>query len=309
MTRWSARDIDALDGRLAVVTGANSGLGLETARALAGAGAQVVMACRDTDKGAQAAAAIKGDHPAAHLEVAALDLADLEAIARFAAQFTTAHGRLDLLINNAGVMALPLRRTADGFEMQVGTNHLGHFALTGHLFDRLRSTPHARVVTVSSLAHTIGRIDINDLNWRTRRYRRWPAYGQAKLANLMFALELNRRLRAADIDVTSVAAHPGYAATHLQLAGPEMSGSRLAQLGMRLANRVFAQSPQRGALPSLYAATAADVNGGDYFGPNGLREFWGDPVRVKPAGRALEQDVAERVWHASEQLTGMHYPL
>lgn len=309
MTHWSARHIRPLDGRLVVVTGANSGLGLETARALAGAKAHVVMACRDTHKGERAAASIKRDYPDARLEVAALDLADLDAVARFAAQFSAAHSRLDLLINNAGVMALPLRRTADGFEMQVGTNHLGHFALTGQLFERLRVAPGARVVTVSSLAHTFGRIDIDDLNWHERRYRRWPAYGQAKLANLMFALELDRRLRAADIDMLSVAAHPGYAATHLQLAGPEMSGSRLSTAGMRLANRVFAQSPHRGALPSLYAATATDVHGGEYFGPDGLREFWGDPTRARPAGRARKADMAARLWALSEQLTGVRYPI
>lgn len=309
MTHWSAGVIAGLNGRVALVTGANSGLGLETTRALASAGAQVVMACRNTDKGEDAAASIRRDHPHARLDVMPLDLASLESIARFAGRFSDTHDALDLLINNAGVMALPLRRTADGFEMQIGTNHLGHFALTGRLFERLRAAPGARVVTVSSLAHTFGRIDSDDLNWRARRYRRWPAYGQAKLANLMFALELDRRLRAADADLLSVAAHPGYAATHLQLAGPEMSGSRLAAAGMRLANRALAQSPQRGALPSLYAATAADVRGGDYFGPDGLREFWGNPTRVRPAGRARKADVAARLWTLSEELTGVRYPV
>jgi len=307
MPGWDIADIPHLTGRTAVVTGANSGLGLETARALAGAGAQVVLACRNIGKGEHAAEQIRRDHPAARLQVMPLDLADLSSVESFVADLCASHERLDILVNNAGVMALPLRRTADGFEMQIGTNHLGHFALTGRLLDRLRATPGARVVTVSSLAHTFGRIDTDDLNWNTRGYKRWLAYGQAKLANLMFALEFDRRLRAAGVDVISAAAHPGYAATHLQLAGPEMSGSRLAATGMRLANRVFAQSQRRGALPSLYAATANDVRGGDYFGPDGLREFWGKPMRVKPAGRALKQDTAARLWAVSEQLTGVTY--
>lgn len=309
MSDWSAQHIGRLDDRVAIVTGANSGLGLETARGLAGAGARVVMACRNTVKGKHAAESIRRDHPAANLEVRTLDLADLAGVARFADQFCEAHQRLDILVNNAGVMALPLRRTADGFEMQIGTNHLGHFALTGRLLDRLRSTVGSRVVTVSSLAHTFGRIDTDDLNWERRKYKRWPAYGQAKLANLVFALELDRRLRAAQSDTLSVAAHPGYAATHLQLAGPEMTGSRLAATGMRLANRVFAQSQRQGALPSLYAATQASVKGGDYFGPDGFREFWGGPTRVKPAGRALKRDTAQKLWRLSESLTGVTYGL
>ena len=307
MSDWDIADIPHLTGKTAVVTGANSGLGLETTRALAGAGAQVVMACRNVGKGEHAAEQIRRDHPAARVQVMPLDLANLSSVESFAADFLASHERLDILVNNAGVMALPLRRTADGFEMQIGTNHLGHFALTGRLLDRLRATPDARVVTVSSLAHTFGRIDSGDLNWNTRRYKRWPAYGQAKLANLVFALELDRRLRASSADVLSAAAHPGYAATHLQLAGPEMTGSRLAATGMRVANRVFGQSQRRGALPSLYVATAGDVEGGDYFGPDGFREFWGKPTRVKPAGRALKRDTAERLWAVSEQLTGVSY--
>lgn len=307
MSGWDIADMPQLTGKTAVVTGANSGLGLETAHALVGAGAQVVLACRNVSKGEHAAEQIRRDHPAARVQVMPLDLADLSSVEAFAGELLASHARLDILVNNAGVMALPLRRTADGFEMQIGTNHLGHFALTGRLLDRLRVTPGARVVTVSSLAHTFGRINTDDLNWQSRSYKRWPAYGQAKLANLVFALELDRRLRAAGVDTLSAAAHPGYAATHLQLAGPEMSGSRLAATGMRLANRVLAQSQRRGALPSLYAATAADVEGGEYFGPDGFREFWGQPTRVKPAGRALKRDTAERLWALSEQLTGVHY--
>lgn len=307
MSGWHVADIVDLSGKTAIITGANSGLGLETTRGLASGGAHVVMACRNTDKGEVAAATIRAEQPAADLRVMALDLADLASVEAFAHAFAAAHERLDILVNNAGVMALPERRTDDGFEMQVGTNHLGHFALTGQLLDLLRTTAGARVVTVSSLAHRMGRIDLNDLNWQFRRYRKWPAYGQAKLANLMFALTLQRRLWAAGDDVISVASHPGYSATHLQAAGPEMAGSKLGVLGMRVANGVVAQPQAAGALPSLYAATAPDVRAGEYFGPDGIGETRGSPTRVQPAGRALKSDVADRLWALSEQLTGVHY--
>lgn len=306
---WNVARMPDQTGRTAVVTGANSGLGLETARALAGAGTDVVLACRSGEKGAAAVETIRRDHPGATLEVMALNLADLESVAQFAAAFQKSRQRLDLLINNAGVMALPEFRTAAGFEMQMGVNHLGHFALTSQLMPMLMATPGSRVVTVSSLAHKSGQINLEDLNWHKRRYRKWLAYGQSKLANLMFALELHRRLEAAGSDVTSVAAHPGYSATHLQLAGPELKGSGLASLAMKVGNTLFAQSQAEGALPSLYAATAPGITGGEFFGPMGVGEIHGPPRKVEPAGRALKREVASDLWEASEKLTGVRFSL
>lgn len=309
MADWTTDNIESLQGRVALVTGANSGLGLETTRGLAGAGATVFMACRSADKAEAAMADIHRQHAAADLRFLALDLADLTSVRSAAEQLLAQTSRLDLLINNAGVMALPERRTADGFEMQIGTNHFGHFALTAQLLDALEAGDAGRVVTVSSFIHRMGRIDLTDLNWANRRYDAWRAYGQAKLANLMFALSLNQRLRAAGRRTISVASHPGYASTHLQLAGPEMKGSKLGGLAMQIGNRVFAQSQARGALPSLYAATAGDVRGGDYFGPNGFRELWGHPARAKIAGRAQKTDVANELWSLSESSTGVEYPI
>lgn len=307
MGTWSNKEIPDLTGKIAIVTGANSGLGLETTRGLAGAGATVVMACRNTAKGEAAAADIQSRQPNVDLHIRELDLANLACVRAFAENPGPANERVDILVNNAGVMALPMRRTADGFEMQVGTNHLGHFALTGLLLGRLRAADKARVVTVSSLAHTLGSIDLDDLNWETRRYGKWLAYGQAKLANLMFALSLQRRLAENGDATISVAAHPGYAATELQTAGPDMEGARLMRLGMIAANMMVAQSQAAGALPSLYAATAADVRGGEYFGPDGFGEFWGGPTRVKPAGRARKRETADQLWEVSQTLTGVRY--
>src|SRR5271167_2998976 len=228
MARWTTDDIPPLAGRIAVVTGANSGLGFETALALARAGARVVLACRDEAKGGDALDRIRQAVPAADVRLDRLDLADLASVREFAADFSAGHGGLDLLLNNAGVMAIPRRETADGFEMQFGTNHLGHFALTGLLLDRLLARPGARVVTVSSTAAMIGRIRFDDLQG-SRRYGKWTAYGQAKLANQLFALELDRRATDCGVDLVSVAAHPGYAATNLQAVGPRMSGSRIME--------------------------------------------------------------------------------
>jgi NAD(P)-dependent dehydrogenase (short-subunit alcohol dehydrogenase family) len=259
-----------------------------------------VLACRDTAKGETAAASIRSDVPGAELELAPLDLASLQSVHEFADAYP--HDRLDLLINNAGVMAAPYSKTVDGFELQLGTNHLGHFALTGRLLDRLLATPGARVVTVSSTAHTIGRIDFDDLQ-SERSYRRWPAYGQSKLANLLFALELNRRLRARDADVLSVAAHPGYAATNLQFAA---TPSRVERLGSIVLNRLVAQSAERGAEPTLYAATA-QIPGGSFVGPDGVQEMRGAPTLVQPTRAARDPETARRLWEVSEQLTSVHF--
>ena len=295
-------DIPDQHGRIAVITGANSGIGLEAARELARAGAQVIMACRDTTKGEAAAATIRETVPGAELDVAELDLAALGSVRAFAERYP--HGHLDLLINNAGVMVPPYTSTVDGFELQLATNHLGHFALTGLLLDRLQATPGARVVSVSSTAHKIGRIDFDDLQ-SERSYHRWRAYGQSKLANLLFAFELDRRLRASNADVLSVAAHPGYSATNLQFAA---TPSRIERLGSVVLNRVYAQSAERGALPTLYAATA-DIPGGSFVGPDGFQEMRGEPTLVKSTRAARDPETARRLWGVSEELTGVHFVL
>ena len=290
---WTAADIPDQAGKTAVVTGANSGLGLAIARELGRAGAAVVMASRNVDKGEQAAAQVGG---AARVEQ--LDLASLRSVREFAARL--AEERIDLLINNAGVMAPPRRLTADGFESQLGTNHLGHFALTGLLLPKLLAAPGPRVVTMSSGAHRVGRINFDDLQGE-RRYNNWVAYGQSKLANLLFAFELQRR---ADGKLESLAAHPGYAATNLQFAGP----ARWYERGsMAVMNRVIAQNADMGALPALYAAAVPDVPGGSYVGPDGFMELRGHPHLVTAAGRAYDPELASRLWEVSEELTGVRY--
>jgi NAD(P)-dependent dehydrogenase (short-subunit alcohol dehydrogenase family) len=303
---WTAADIPDLAGRTAVVTGANSGLGYRTSLELARHRALVVLACRSTARGAEARDRLVAAVPHALVELASLDLADLGSVRRFAELFSVAHSGLDILVNNAGVMAIPLRRTPEGFEMQFGTNHLGPFALTGLLLPRLLARPGARVVTVSSNAAKAGRIDFDNLG-AEQRYRPWSAYGQSKLANLLFSLELQRRAEAAGVDLVSVAAHPGYAATNLQAVGPQMSGSRLSALAMAIGNRLIAQSDAMGALPQLYAATAPDVSGGDYIGPGGLFGQRGYPTLAALPPAATDREAARRLWEVSEQLTGVRY--
>ena len=306
MSAWSVKDIPDLHGKLAVVTGANSGLGLETARALAEHGARVVMACRSRDR-AEGAIAELVEHgvDASLLEFRALDLSSLASVRSFAEEFCRDHETLDLLINNAGVMALPYRQTADGFEMQFGTNHLGHFALTGLLLAPLLATPGSRIVTVASHMHRAGKIRFSDLQWQ-RGYRKWPAYGQSKLANLLFTLELQRRLDAAGSDTIAVASHPGYAATNLSVTGPRMENASLVERIMNIGN-VFAQSAAMGALPSLYGAVAPDVRGGEYFGPGGLLEMFGAPKRASAMAKARDPEVAARLWEVSVELTNVDY--
>jgi len=300
--KWTAAQIPDQHGRIAVVTGANSGIGLVAARELARTGARVVLACRDTEKGAAAQREITAAALGAEVEVAALDLASLASVRGFAQWFEREHEGLDLLINNAGVMAPPRRVTADGFELQFGTNHLGHFALTGLLLGRMVGRDDARVVTVSSGAHRMGRINFDDLQGE-RGYGRWRAYGQSKLANLLFAFELERRLRAAGSAIRSLAAHPGYAATNLQSAAPPMPD----RLFMAFTNRVWAQSADMGALPTLYAATYPGLEGGTYVGPDGLFEQRGYPKAVGASAAARDEDVAPRLWEVSEELTGVRF--
>ena len=289
--RWTAAELPDLGGRTVVITGANSGIGLVTARELARVGAHVVLAVRDRERGRTAAASITGS-----TEVRHLDLADLASVRAFAHEWD---GDVDVLINNAGVMAIPERRTVDGFEMQFATNHLGHFALTNLLLPYITD----RVVTVSSNAHRMGRIVIDDLNWERRRYRAWAAYGQSKLANLLFTLELTRRLTAAGSPVRAVAAHPGYAATNLQAH----TGNPISSAVMAFANRVVAQSDAQGALPTLFAATQ-DLPSGSYIGPDGFQETRGHPTLVGRSAAATDLDTATALWTASEELTSTSFP-
>jgi NAD(P)-dependent dehydrogenase (short-subunit alcohol dehydrogenase family) len=295
---WTAANIPDETDRVAIVTGANSGLGLVTARELARSGARVILACRNLDKGHAAIAHVRDAVPHAQVQLEELDLASLESVRGFAERFKATHDGLDLLINNAGVMAPPRRRTADGFELQFGTNHLGHFLLTTLLLDSMEGREDARVVTLSSSAHKMGRIAFDNLNG-DRHYFRWFAYGQSKLANLVFALELDRRLRSEGSTVKSLAAHPGYAATNLQGAAPLVD-----RVVMKVSNAVIAQNDEMGALPTLYAATEPGLEGGTYVGPDAPGELRGHPKIVKPSGRARDAETARRLWQVSEELTG-----
>ena len=281
-----------LSGRRAVVTGANSGIGRAAAKALAAKGASVVLAVRNAEKGRAAAAAMPGE-----TEVRQLDLASLASVRDFASGWD---GEIDLLINNAGVMVPPLSRTAEGFELQFGTNHLGHFALTNLLLDRVTG----RVVTVSSTGHRMGQIDFDDLNWERKRYSAWRAYGQSKLANLLFTAELQRRLTEGGSGVLAMAAHPGYAATNLQFH----SGKRMQDMFSVVSNRLLGQSEEGGALPTLYAATA-DIPPNSYAGPGGFMEQRGPAKLVGRSAAAQDMDVARRLWEVSEELTGVRFPL
>ncbi|WP_367323204.1 oxidoreductase [Streptomyces sp. HUAS ZL42] len=303
MSGWNERDVPGQRGRVAVVTGANSGIGYVTARELARRGARVVLACRSEARGTRAVERLADEVPGADVELGLLDLADLGFVREFADRFP--YERLDLLVNNAGVMALPYGTTADGFETQFGVNHLGHFALTGLLLPALLATPGARVVTVSSPAHAMANIDITDLN-SERRYRRWTAYARSKTANLLFTHELARRLAAHGSDVVAAAAHPGYAATNLQSAGPRMAGRRATERLMRIGNRFVAQSAEAGALPTLYAATAPDVRPDSFTGPS-FAMWRGTPAPSWRAPWTTNDMAAERLWAASEQLTGVSY--
>jgi NAD(P)-dependent dehydrogenase (short-subunit alcohol dehydrogenase family) len=303
--KWTAAAIPSLAGLRAVITGANSGLGYETALALAAHGAQVTMAVRDTAKGDAAAQQIRAQAPQASIEVRRLDLADLASIDEFAWLWRESHpDGLDMLINNAGIMAIPRRETADGFEMQLGTNHLGHFALTGRLLEAIR--PDGRIVTVSSQAHRMGRMDFDDLMGE-RKYGAWRAYGQSKLANLLFMRSLAERLERAGSTIASVAAHPGFASTHLQAVAPEMKGRGWQVKIMDGVNKVMAQSAAMGALPTLYAATFPAIRSGDYVGPDGFGEQRGHPKLVGMNASARDDEAANRLWTVSEDLTGVRY--
>lgn len=293
---WTTDNIPDQAGRVAIITGANSGIGYETARALAKKGATVVMACRNQQKGEATAQQIRDEKPKGSAEVMHLDLGDLDSVRAFADEFKRQYDRLDLLINNAGIMHPPFGKTKQGFETQFGINHLGHFALTGLLLDLIMRTPQSRIVTVSSGAHRFGRIDFDNLN-AEKGYRANAAYGQSKLANLLFTYELQRKLQAAGSDTIAVAAHPGWAATNLQ----QNSGV------LNFLNPFFAQTPEMGALPTLRAATAPDVQSSDYYGPAKRMEMVGYPVKVQSNDRSHDTAVAAQLWTLSEEMTGVQY--
>jgi NAD(P)-dependent dehydrogenase (short-subunit alcohol dehydrogenase family) len=293
---WTAEDIGDLHGKLAVVTGANSGIGFETARALALHGAHVILACRNLQKGEDAVARIRAESPEVQVEVVQLDLSSLQSVTDFASALSERFDRLDFLINNAGVMMTPHGTTEDGFELQFGTNHLGHFALTGRLLSLLRATPGARVVTVSSMGHRQGRMNFDDLQ-SEKRYSPTFAYAQSKLANVLFTFELQRFFEREGIDAIAVATHPGWTATNLQ-----------QHVGMlQFLNRFLAQDEETGALPTLYAATASEVKGGEYFGPTRFFEMWGSPGPGTVSKRARDDAAARRLWEVSEELTGVRF--
>ena len=314
MTRWTSDDIPPLTGRRAIVTGATSGLGFQTALELGRHGADVILAVRDRTRGEAARREMEvelaGVRDRGTFEVGDLDLASLESVRAFAEGVDATGQDLHLLVNNAGIMAIPRRETVDGFEMQLGTNHLGHVALTLRLVPLLARTGSqgaaTRVVTVSSNVHKSGSIDLDDL-MGTRSYKPWGAYAQSKLANLLFAFELQRRLDAASLPIGSYAAHPGYSATNLSSVGPSMTGSKVQQWGTRVADRVLAQSAAMGALPTLYAATVPGLAPASYVGPSSFNEWRGHPKLVTPRDTALDESVAAALWARSEELIGVRF--
>ncbi len=295
--KWDSSDVLDQKDRVTIVTGSSSGIGYETARVLANKNATVIIAVRNLDKGNAAADKIRDQYQNADVKVMELDLANLDSIHNFAAEFKNNHNRLDLLINNAGVMMPPYSKTANGFELQFGTNHLGHFALTGLLIDLIKDTPDSRIINVSSGGHNYGDLDFDDLNWETRPYKKMKAYGDSKLANLYFTYELQRRLESGKIYVTVAASHPGWTATELQ-----------RHIGLiSFLNHFFAQDINMGALPTLYAATASDVKSGDYYGPSGWREMRGYPRKVESNKLSHDKEIARKLWEVSEELTGVKF--
>jgi NAD(P)-dependent dehydrogenase (short-subunit alcohol dehydrogenase family) len=303
---WTTNDIPDQSGRTILITGANSGLGLRSAEALATAGARVLLGCRNAQKAETARASVAAGATGPAPVVVPMDLADLDSVQAAAERLDGELDHLDVLMNNAGVMAVPKARTAQGFEMQFGTNHLGHFALTGRLLGALRRAPAPRVITVSSFGHRPGRIRWDDPNWQQGRYLAWPAYFQTKLANLLFTVELDRQAGAAVSNLIAAAAHPGYAATNLATAGPGSSNA-IMRAGAKLSDRLLGQPDHMGALPQIYAATMPDVQGDDYYGPDGFMEQRGYPEKVGRTDRASDRDAAARLWALSEDLTGVTY--
>jgi NAD(P)-dependent dehydrogenase (short-subunit alcohol dehydrogenase family) len=304
-TNWTAENIPDLSGKVAIVTGANSGIGYATARALARKEAAVILACRNKEKGEAAVRQITQAYPEAKAEFMSLDLSDLASVHRFADEFASHYVQLDILINNAGIMWAPFSKTADGFENQFATNHLGHFALTGLLLDHIVRTPQARIVTVSSWGHRFGKIDFDNLN-AEKGYDGERAYGQSKLANLLFTYELQRRFEVAGVDAIAAAAHPGATVTNLPASWTAVN-PRAHWRVVRMLNSFIGQKPEMGALPTLYAATAPDVQGGDYYGPRNWGGLRGHPTKVQSSDSSYDTAVAAKLWTVSEELTGVRY--
>ena len=293
-SKWTEKNIPNQSGKIAIVTGSSSGIGYEAARILAKKNATVIIAVRNLEKGEYARSKIKSENPDAVLDIIKLDLADLSSVKSFVNEFKSKYNKLDLLINNAGVMIPPYTKTKDGFELQFGTNHLGHFALSLQLLDVIEKTPNARIVNVSSGAHKYGKINFDDLNWEERDYK---AYGDSKIANLYFTKELAKKVADKNIQVT--AAHPGWTATELQ----RHSGM------IEFLNKIVAMPQDQGALPTLRAAVDNDAKSGDYFGPNGWQEWRGYPVKVEPNDLAKDEKIAKKLWDVSEELTGIKFNL
>lgn len=305
-SKWNNSDMPDLSGKIVIVTGANSGIGYEASKALALKNAEVVMTCRNLEKGRIAAETIKNEISRALIDVMKLDLADLSSIKSFTKEFRSKNDRLDILLNNAGVMQTPRLKTVDGFELQFGTNHLGHFTLTGLLIDLLRKTEDSRVVTMSSNTHRMGTLNFDDLMLENG-YSRNKAYSNSKLANLLFAYELQRRLEKDIGSTISLAAHPGYSNTNLQQSGPSLGNRRFFYLFYKLTDRLIAQSAEKGALSILCAATDPNVKGGDYIGPGKFFQFRGHPKKVRSNKRSYDEDDAKKLWEISEKLTGIKY--
>jgi NAD(P)-dependent dehydrogenase (short-subunit alcohol dehydrogenase family) len=302
MIQFGGKEIGSQKGRIAIITGANTGLGYATSKVLAATGMKVIMACRNLEKAMTARNMILKDHPGSDLQIMLLDLLRLSSVREFAAEYLKRFDRLDLLINNAGIMIPPYMKTEDGFESQMGVNYFAHFLLTGLLFDTISKTPGSRIVSLSSIAHKRARINFEDLHWE-KRYSPLKAYGQSKVACLLFAFELNRRIQKAGFRTIAVAAHPGISFTELMRHIPTSMMSLARPLG-----KLFAQPPEKGALPTLYAALAQDVNGGDYIGPQGFGEWTGQPGNAKYSDFSKDEKVAERLWEVSEKLTGITFP-
>jgi NAD(P)-dependent dehydrogenase (short-subunit alcohol dehydrogenase family) len=296
--KWDMNDIADQNGRVAIVTGSSSGIGFEAARVLALKNATVIVAVRNLTKGKTAVDKILNESKSADVKAMQLDLADLNSVRGFANEFTQQYDRLDLLINNAGVMVPPHNKTRDGFELQMGTNHVGHFALTGLLIDLILQTPGSRIVNVSSAAHAWGNIDFEDLQWEKRKYKKWQAYGDSKIANLYFTYALQEKLGNGSTDIIVAAAHPGWTATELQRNTSLVS----------FLNNFFGQKIDMGALPTLYAATAPDVEKGGYYGPGGFKEMKGYPKKVSSIPLSHDREIREKLWTVSEELTGVTYP-
>ncbi len=305
---WQLGDLAEQDGRTVLITGGNSGIGFEAAKALADKGARVIIACRDAGKANTACEQILADNADASIEAVSLDLASLQSVRACADDVNERCKRLDVLINNAGVMGIPLRETEDGFETQIGTNHFGHFALTQQLFPLLRAAEGSRVVTVSSLAHHFGFINFVNLHGHMF-YDPWIAYGQSKLANLLFTYELDRRCRSAGVDTLAVACHPGISSTNLGYASPRMLGSPLGETLVQLYSSMIAQSAAAGALPTLYAGFAAEASGGDYIGPDGLGEMRGDPRKVASSLMSRSESIARQLWQVTEEATQVQFSI